>query len=165
MLIVALMVFSLAFCAAAQAQIVTGTPRVVDGDTLRFPEFGDKVRLLGIDAPETGQSCRTAAGDGYPCGLQAAEALKRRIDSGPVRCEGQGRGRYGRLIAVCFAAGGTDLNGWMVAQGQALAYRRYSKRYVTQERAARNAGRGIWRGRFVKPWRWRHGERLPRQRR
>ena len=41
-----------------------------------------------------------------------------------------------------------------------LAYRRYSTKYVEQEEAAREAGRGVWAGRFVAPWNWRAGERL-----
>ena len=80
-----------------------------------------------------------------------------RIGSKAVSCEGGERGRYGRLIAVCFDVDGTDLNGWLVEQGHALAYRRYSMRYVAQETAARKAKRGIWQGGFVKPWRWRGG--------
>ena len=77
-----------------------------------------------------------------------------------MRCEGSRRDRYGRLIAVCFDADGTDLNGWLVSQGWALAYRRYSKQYIRQEEAARKARRGMWSGRFVKPWQWRRGKRL-----
>jgi hypothetical protein len=47
-----------------------------------------------------------------------------------------------------------------VRNGWALAYRRYSRAYVAEERAAENAGRGIWRGDFVEPWDWRDGKRL-----
>ncbi len=55
--------------------------------------------------------------------------------------------------------GKTDLNAWMVAGGHALAYRHYSRDYVGKEAAARDAGRGLWQGRFVAPWDWRRGER------
>ena len=48
----------------------------------------------------------------------------------------------------------------MVANGRALAYRRYSRDYVPEKRAARQTDRGIWNGDFVPPWDWRSGERL-----
>ena len=48
----------------------------------------------------------------------------------------------------------------MVSQGFALAYRKYSTAYVGQERAAKAARRGLWRGEFVAPWDWRRGKRL-----
>ena len=143
----------------AHSQTVSGLPTVTDGDTLRLG--GERVRLEGIDAPESVQTCRTATGSRYDCGQAATKALRGRIGGRPVRCEAEGRGRYGRLIAVCYAANGADLNKWMVDRGHAMAYRRYSLRYVEQEAAARKARRGIWQGRFVKPWRWRQGERLP----
>ncbi len=53
-----------------------------------------------------------------------------------------------------------DLGAWMVRQGWALAYRRYSLDYVNEEADAQAARRGIWAGRFVKPWEWRRGKRL-----
>ena len=164
MVIAILISLALAFCGPARAESIAGYPRVVDGDTLHFAKLGERVRLLGIDAPETRQSCNTSHGKRYRCGQAAAEALKMRIATNAVRCEAKERGRYGRLIAVCFDAGGTDLNGWLVEQGHALAYRRYSMRYVAQEASARKARRGIWQGEFVKPWRWRQGHRLPHRR-
>ena len=48
----------------------------------------------------------------------------------------------------------------MVRQGWALAYRKYSTAYVTDEEAARANGAGIWRGDFVPPWHWRRSQRL-----
>lgn len=56
-----------------------------------------------------------------------------------MRCEERDRDRYGRAVAVCFV-GGTDVEAWMVAQGWALAYRKYSSDYVSQE--TRRARRG-----------------------
>ena len=50
----------------------------------------------------------------------------------------------------------------MVGEGWALAYRDYSEKYVPQENAAREAGKGIWAMRFVSPWEWRRGKRIPR---
>ena len=142
----------------AQAETLTGHPRVVDADTLAYGE--ERVRVEGIDAPEMRQSCRSARGDTYKCGVVATEALKARIGSDPVTCEGDSRGRYGRLIGFCYFADGTDLNGWVVRQGHAMAYKQYSEKYVSQEDQARAEGLGIWQGKFIEPWNWRRGERL-----
>ena len=62
-------------------------------------------------------------------------------------------------MAICWH-GGRDVNAWLVGQGWALAYRRYSRAYVDEESSARMARRGMWRGEFVAPWDWRRGERL-----
>ena len=140
------------------AQILAGKLEILDGDTLRFGS--ERVRLEGVDALESRQHCLDSGGKRYRCGLSAREALKEAIGSRPVRCEGSQRDRYGRLIAVCFDAAGTDLNGWLVTQGWTLAYRRYSKQYVPQEETAQNTRRGVWAGHFVKPWQWRRGKRL-----
>ncbi len=133
-----------------------GSARVVDGDTLELA--GVRVRLHGIDAPESGQSCR-AGGRPWPCGREAARALARRIAGEPVTCPERDRDVYGRVVAVC-TVGGQDLNRWMVAEGWAFAYRRYSRAYVAAESRARAARRGIWRGEVVAPWEWRRGKRL-----
>jgi endonuclease YncB( thermonuclease family) len=77
-----------------------------------------------------------------------------------VFCEQRDIDRYGRIVAVCRAAI-EDLGAWMVANGWALAYRRYSTAYVGPESSARAAGRGIWRGTLTAPWDWRNGVRTP----
>ena len=142
------------------AETLVGNPEILDGDTVHFVRLGERVRLEGVDAPESRQQCLDDGGRRYSCGQSAREALKGFIRLRPVRCEGSKRGRYGRLIAVCFDADGTDLNGWLVSQGWALAYRRYSKRYIPQEETARKEMLGIWGGRFTEPWQWRRSKRL-----
>lgn len=141
------------------ADTLSGPARVIDGDTIDVA--GERVRLSGIDALERNQRCRDGAGRSYRCGAEAAAALKRRIGGEAVRCEATIHDRYGRAIAICFAADDTDLNGWLVRQGHALAYRRYSRAYVGDEEVARRNRRGMWNSEFVPPWRWRKGVRLP----
>ena len=140
----------------ASRPALSGLARVVDGDTLNVDRV--RVRLHGIDAPESAQRCR-ASGRLWPCGQDATRALARRIGGRPVACEERDRDRYGRVVAVCTVAG-RDLNRWMVAEGWAFAYRRYSRDYVAAEFRARAARRGIWRGEAVAPWDWRRGKRL-----
>ena len=130
--------------------------QIVDGDTLVWR--GERVRLYGIDAPESDQSCTVNARD-YPCGEEATEWLIEMTREKEVRCEKKGRDRYGRLLAVCFA-GNRNLNRGLVEAGLALAYRRYSQEFVPAEDAARRAAKGVWAGMFVPPWQWRQGTRL-----
>ncbi len=149
---------TMALCLLATPALadIAGTASVIDGDTLEV--HGQRIRLHGIDAPESRQLCFV---DGKPwqCGKDAANALADKIARRPVACKDLGRDRYKRIIARCTVAG-EDLGEWMVSQGLALAYRRYSLDYVDEEAEAQAARRGIWSGEFVKPWEWRRGKRL-----
>jgi len=139
----------------AKADIV-GLARVVDGDSLEIT--GTKIRMHGIDAPESKQSC-LANGKSYRCGQKATVALAELIGSSSVRCEEKDQDRYGRVVAVCFV-GQTSLNASLVSQGWALAYRRYSMDFVGEEAEAESNKRGLWAGSFIAPWDWRKGKRL-----
>ena len=129
---------------------------MIDGDT---NEVGTaRIRLFGVDAPESAQSCLAESGR-WSCGEQATRALAGRIDGRSVACEERDRDRYGRIVAVC-RHGGQDVNAWLVRGGWAVAYRRYSTAYAGEEAAAKGAQQGLWRGEFVPPWDWRRGVRL-----
>ncbi len=141
---------------ASAAEPIIGQASVIDGNTIEID--GQRVGLYGIDAPEGDQAC-FVDGRQVRCGEQAALALSGRIGQQAVTCEPRDRDQYGQVVAVC-SAGGEDLNGWMVGQGLALAYRRFSTDYVRQERKAAKGKAGIWRGYFVKPWDWRRGKRM-----
>lgn len=139
---------------SAPASYVSGVPtRISDGDSL---VVGDtRVRLFGIDAPELAQECLDAAGAPYPCGEVSRDALIAKIGGSEVRCEEKDTDQFDRMVAVCYLPlpDGTslDLNGWMVEQGLAVAYRRYTDDYVAAEEAARQAQRGMWAGEFQEP--------------
>ena len=139
---------------------VTGKARVIDGDTIEVGS--ERVRLHGIDAPETRQTC-TADGKEWACGREATFALAYEVGHHWVTCRGNRRDRYRRLIAVCYV-GPYDLGERMVRNGWALAYRWYSMDYVDEEAEARQARAGMWRGEFVPPWKWRRGTRLAQHR-
>jgi endonuclease YncB( thermonuclease family) len=152
--VIAVGLLSLMQSGSTEADMV-GEARIIDGDTVEIE--GERIRLHGIDAPESNQTC-TIVGTEWTCGESATLALIDEIAGQSVTCKGGKRDRYGRLIAVCFA-GADNLNAWMVREGWAVAYRRYSKDYVEEEAEARAAGRGVWRGDFMLPWKWRQSAR------
>jgi endonuclease YncB( thermonuclease family) len=112
---------------------------------------GQLVRLDGIDAPELDQTFWWR-GQQIACGTMSLAALEALIAGVKVRCEVVERDRHGRIVAKVFSPNGVDIGRRLVSAGWALAYRRYSMDYVAAEDEARKAGRGMWRGTFVKPW-------------
>lgn len=151
-----LLAIVLCFAAPAAADEIVGTARVIDGDTIDI--HGQRIRLHGIDSPESGQSCERE-GKWYRCGQKASLALSDKIGRSTVHCEWRNIDRYKRVIAVC-RLGTEDLNRWMVRQGWAIAYHQFSRDYVDDERKARSVKAGIWAGRFIEPSKWRRGARL-----
>lgn len=125
---------------------------IIDGDTLA--NGGMRLRVHGIDAPESAQTCRRPSGD-YLCGQEASRAMARILGGGMVSCQTLDTDRYGRLIVRCHNAEGVDIGAEMVRQGWALAFTRFSTDYAGQEAEARAARRGLWAGRFESPWDWR----------
>ena len=147
--------FFVLIVACVGAYTVTGDSRVVDGDTLKIGK--ERIRLEGIDAPETTQSC-VCEGKKVKCGEQATRALTDFIGSDTVFCEGDKRDRYGRLTAECFIRRDGEkinLNRWMVAEGHAVAYRHFSKKFVPDEELAKADKKGLWNCSFELPWQYR----------
>lgn len=136
---------------ASSSDAITGRASVVDGDTIEIA--GKRLRLHGVDAPESWQKCSDGDGGSYRCGKAAANALDRYLAaSRPIRCDVTGSDRYQRLVGVCFRADGLEVNRWLVESGNALDWRRYSDgAYAAAEKKARAEGIGIWRGDFQLP--------------
>jgi len=142
---------SLCLVNAANAEL-SGPARVIDGDTLEVA--GERIRLHGVDAPELSQRCKDEKGKNWHCGDQASNALLEKIGQEKVSCKGTGQDSYGRTIAVC-SVSGSELNSWLVEQGWAVAFRRYSTDYVDTESKARSQRVGLWVGSFEMPWEYR----------
>jgi endonuclease YncB( thermonuclease family) len=138
-----------------QQETLTGIPKITDGDTIRIGST--RIRLHGIDAPEAKQIC-TLGRKEWRCGWEATNALANIVGKHWVTCTKRDTDRYGRVVAVC-RAGPINLNAWMVSNGWAVAYRRYSTDYVRDEEGAKKAGNGLWRGEFMMPWEWRRKRR------
>lgn len=126
---------------------VGGVATINDGDSITLGT--ERIRLVGIDAPEYGQICRRNGTD-YACGRQAREALVKLVSGRSITCSGWERDRYGRLLAVCMADG-VELNRRQVEQGWAVAYGDYEN----VEKTARQKRLGIWAGEFDRPRQWR----------
>jgi endonuclease YncB( thermonuclease family) len=142
--------------AVAQSQF-NGAGRAKDGDSLMV---GDKeVRLFGIDAPELDQTCQRG-GESWACGAAARDLLDSLMRGKSVFCSQTGTDQFQRVLARC-VAGTTDLNRAMVANGYAVAFRRYSSDYVSAEDSAKVNRRGLWSSKFAMPSDYRHASEPP----
>lgn len=148
----AALVSTLALPHLSHAADVVGRASVIDGDTIEVR--GTRIRLHGIDAPESAQTCKRA-GKPWRCGQAAALALSDWLATATITCQRVDRDRYGRAVAKC-AKAGQDLGGWLVAQGWALDWPRYSGgEYAAAQGGAQGERRGIWASSFQPPWEWR----------
>jgi len=114
----------LASMSAAFADDLAGRASVIDGDRLEI--HGTRVRLWGIDAPESDQLCRKQGSEHYRCGQKAANDLDAFNMRRPVECVEVDLDQYKRAVAVCIVAG-VDLAEWLVKNGMALDWPQYSK--------------------------------------
>jgi endonuclease YncB( thermonuclease family) len=147
-----ILAIAVACCASAYGQTLTGTARVTDADTILIGS--DRIRLQGIDAPETDQICLDSRGAVWNCGLDARDRLIQHIGSRQTSCVTNGKDAFGRWLATCSTNEG-DLSAWLVREGLGVAFIRYSSAYVTEEVIARSAQKGMWVGAFIAPWDWR----------
>lgn len=138
------------------AALIAGIASVIDGDTLDI--HGKRIRLHGIDAPESAQICNRQ-GRSWRCGQASAAALDDYLARRPVSCTAMGEDRYERTIGRC-TVGGVDIEAWMVENGWAMDYAKYSYgEYSGNEQRAKAEQRGIWASEFQPPWEWRHRNR------
>ena len=76
------------------------------------------------------------------------------IDNSKIKCISSSKDRYKRFLATCYKDK-VNLNKWMVRNGNAVAYKRYSKDYVRDEAYAKENKLGVWEGSFMMPEKWR----------
>ena len=122
--------------------------RVVDGDTIIL-DGNERVRLIGVDTPETVDPRRPV----QYFGKEASAFTKRMVEGKKVRLEFDQtrKDRYGRTLAYVYLEDGTHLNAEIVKQGYGHSYTRFPFRYLEEfrryEKGAREAGRGLWKER------------------
>jgi endonuclease YncB( thermonuclease family) len=132
---------------------ITGVAEAIDGDSIRVG--GDEIRLKGLDAPEFMQMC-TVGGREAACGREARAYLRRLLSTGLTTCVGEGRDRFGRLLARCRVRG-VDINAALVRDGHAVSFGAYGD----EEAQAKAAYRGLWAGTFERPQDWRNRNAAP----
>ncbi|RFP86137.1 thermonuclease family protein [Rhodobacteraceae bacterium 63075] len=146
----------LALPAPIAAETLEGRVEVVDGDTIRLG--GQPVRLHGIDAPEQSQTCESAEGARWACGSWVTQRAKGAFEGRIARCEAVDIDRYERIVARC-EAGGVDMGQWLVSEGLAFAYRKYSMAYDLDEKRAAVNDRGLHASRVQSPAQFRRSQR------
>ena len=145
------------------AEEIEGIPKIIDGDTVYINNY--KIRLEGIDAPEMKQQCKKEKlkisliigykfYEDYYCGKVSKEYLTAKIKGSKIKCISSSKDRYKRYLATCFKDK-INLNKWMVKNGHAVVYRRYSKEYISDEDFAKKNKLGLWQGKFINPEKWR----------
>lgn len=124
--------------------------RVIDGDTI-VVTLNEKVRLIGVDTPETVHPKRTVQ-----CfGKDAKEFTRAMVQHRSIRlaldeanAARNHKDRYGRTLAYVYFDDGTMLNAELIRRGFAHAYTRFPFRHIVEfrqlERIARSRAVGLW---------------------
>ena len=125
--------------------------KIIDGDTIYLNN--EKIRFKGIDTPELKQTCSKNNETIY-CGIDARKLLINKIGKKKVHCIKEGKDQYKRTLAECFI-NDLSLSKFLVREGYAFAYRKYSKKFINDEDFAKKNNIGMWSMNFEYPWDWR----------
>ena len=142
--------FTLFFTYSVHADKLT----VTDGDTIRIGE--ERIRFSGIDAPEMKQTCIYQEIE-FNCGEFSKNLLIEKIADQEVSCIRESKDQYGRTLAECFV-GKESLSSYLVREGYAFAYRKYSDKFIPDEEYAQSKGNGMWSMDFMFPWDFRKSQ-------
>ena len=124
---------------------------VVDGDTIKFGDVN--IRFSGIDAPEINQTCVASEGK-VACGEISRNILITKVTNNKISCTDEGKDFYGRVLGECFV-NGESLSRYLVREGFAFAYRKYSDKFILDEEYAKSNRLGMWSMKFQFPWDYR----------
>ena len=127
---------------------------VTDGDTIRIGD--ERIRFSGIDAPEIKQTCIYQEIE-FKCGEFSKNLLIEKISNQEVSCIRENTDQYGRTLAECFV-GKESLSSYLVREGYAFAYRKYSDKFIPDEEYAHSKGNGMWSMDFMFPWDFRKSQ-------
>jgi len=142
-----LLAFLIAGCGSQEGYFAVS--RVIDGDTfvLKMKGKEERVRLIGVDAPET----KTPGREQEPYGAEARAFTRRLLQGKKVRLEldVRERDRHGRILAYVYLPDGTFINAKLVQEGYARVMTvplnvRHADLFLQLEREARVARRGLW---------------------
>ena len=124
---------------------------VVDGDTIKLGDV--KIRFSGIDAPEINQTCVASEGK-VACGKISKDILITKVTNNKISCTDEGKDFYGRVLGECFV-NGESLSRYLVREGFAFAYRKYSDKFISDEEYTKSNRLGMWSMKFQYPWDYR----------
>ena len=124
---------------------------VVDGDTIKLGDI--KIRFSGIDAPEINQTCIASEGK-VACGKISKDILISKVTNNKISCTDEGKDFYGRVLGECYV-NGESLSRYLVREGFAFAYRKYSDKFISDEEYAKSNRLGMWSMKFQYPWDYR----------
>jgi micrococcal nuclease len=126
--------------------------KIVDGDTFWIDdgtEKGRKIRLIGVDAPETRRSSRKEAGR---YGVESKSFLTKLLSGKEVRLEYDvdPEDRYGRTLAYVYLEDGTFVNAELVRRGYAMVMTippnvKFAAQFLKLQAEAREEDRGLWK--------------------
>ena len=138
-IIIILFIFSFAY--SSEKNIAKGKAIIIDGDTIKIS--GEKIRFAGIDTPE-----KNKIGHEF-----SKQKLKQKIDNNIVTCIREKKlDPWGRTVAECFI-GNESISSYMVKNGYACDYVKYSKRkYAKEQEYAQSKKLGIWKMNFDSSW-------------
>ena len=144
-------------------ELISKNISVIDGDTILLEN--KKIRFSGIDAPESffrgkKQTCLLNSIKIF-CGEVSKEKLEKKIANKIVKCiPEKEKDFYNRILAECFINGSESLSIFMVKNGYAFDYPRYSKKkFATFQKFAKENKLGLWKMKFEFPWIWRKKNR------
>ncbi|MBD3238642.1 MAG: hypothetical protein GF332_03325 [Candidatus Moranbacteria bacterium] len=125
--------------------------KVTDGDTIwvKINARQEKIRMIGLDTPETVDPRKPVQCFGQQASNQAKKLLKNqkvRLEADPTQGE---RDKYNRLLRYVYLENGTLYNQYMIEQGYAYEYTynvpyKYQKQFKQAEQQARQRKRGLW---------------------
>ena len=141
------LIFFFLFFSVVKANQLT----VADGYTIRMGD--ERIRFSGIDAPEIKQTCIYQKLE-FNCGEFSKNLLIEKIADQEVNCIRESKDQYGRTLAECFI-GKESLSSYLVREGYAFAYRKYSNKFVADEEYAKRNSNGMWSMEFIFPWEYR----------
>ena len=124
---------------------------VVDGDTIKIGDV--KIRFSGIDAPEINQTCVASEGK-VACGKISRDILITKVTNNKISCTDEGKDFYGRVLGECFV-NGEALSKYLVREGFAFAYRKYSDKFILDDEYSKSNRLGMWSMKFQYPWDYR----------
>lgn len=120
--------------------------KIIDGDSF---EIGtERIRLMGIDAPEYTQSCKNNKKEKYSCGKTTLEFLTDLIADNEVKCKPHKKDKYNRHLSICYVKD-KDINAELIRNGYAIVY--LESNYQKEEEFAKKHKLGLWDGKFMHP--------------